>query len=241
MQISKLDYRQLIRVNGIDAKKFLQKILSNDIQNLQVGKLQYSLLLTPQGKIMYDFFIFQKSQDIYLDCYAASLKEIISTLNFYKLHCNIHITTNHAPVYITNHIFDDNCFKDPRVSDLGYRFYDFDYKIKTIDLKRSVISYYTDLRLRYLIPEFGIDFISKQLFPLDLGMNKLNAINFNKGCFIGQEVTARIHYRNRIKKHLLYTSLEDYTINHRDVMQDNRKLGVILNMYYDKAFVLLKK
>ena len=240
MEIFKLDYRKLIRISGIDTRNFLQKILSNDIKKLEVKKLQYSLLLTPQGKIMYDFFIFQQSKYLYLDCYAIFLQEIIHILNYYKLRCNIEITQDHSAIYISNYMLNKNCFEDPRDSRLGYRFYDFDCKTKKTDLKKSVIDYYTSLRLQHLVPEFGIDFISKQLFPLDLRMHELNAVNFNKGCFVGQEVTARMHYRNRIKKRLLYIELEGYIIDHKDIIKDNRKLGIVLNQYQDKALVLLK-
>ena len=238
--IYNLDNRKLIKISMDDAESFLQNILSNDIAQLGVGDLQYSLLLTPQGKILYDFFILKTPNAFYLDCYAKFLKAIVQKLQTYKLHSRIVISMVDATIFITNTILRKNCFIDPRNINLGYRLYDFDNEQKRANLDRSFVSHYNQIRLKYTVPEFGLDFTSDKFFPLDLGMDQLNAVSFNKGCFVGQEVTARMNYRNKRKKYLKCINVDEYKINDGCVVQNGRKLGVILNTYQNKALVLLK-
>ena len=81
----------------------------------------------------------------------------------------------------------------------------------------------------------------EEFFPLDLGMDKLNAISFNKGCYVGQEVTARMNYRGKRRKYLEYINLNDYIIRDKEVIKDDKKIGIILKTYKTGALALLKK
>ena len=113
MKIYHLYYRTLLIISGKDSEYFLENILSNDMTETNEKSLQYSLLLSPQGKLMYDFFVFKKSYDFYLDCHTEFLEEIISRLQSYKLHCNIEISKVQAKVFICSKMFGSNCFLDP--------------------------------------------------------------------------------------------------------------------------------
>ncbi len=242
MNIYKLDYRKLIKISGVDSVKFLQNILSNDIGEINERSLQYNLLLTPQGKILYDFFIFKSSQDFYLDCHAKFLEDIKKKFQIYKLHLDVQIESSEVSVFISNKDLKTCCYPDPRHSILGYRYYDF-VKSKTVNthLEIKMLKIYDGHRLQCLVPEFGIDFMPEEFFPLHLEMDKLNAISFNKGCYVGQEVTARMNYRGKIKKYLEYINLNDFKISDKEIIKDDKKIGIILKTYDTGALALLKK
>jgi len=242
MNIYKLDYRKLVKISGVDSVKFLQNILSNDIGKINETNLQYNLLLTPQGKISYDFFIFKFLNEFYLDCHAKFLEDIRKKFKIYKLHSDVKIESSDINVFISNEDLKTHCYPDPRHSNLGYRYYDFvKSKGANIHLDINMLKIYDKHRLQCLVPEFGIDFMPEEFFPLDLGMDKLNAISFNKGCYVGQEVTARMNYRGKRKKYLEYINLDDYEIRDKDVIQNDKKVGTILKIYDTDVLALLKK
>ena len=241
MNINKLNYRKLIKINGADSAKFLQNILSNDIYKIHEKSLQYSLLLTPQGKILYDFFIFKLSQDFYLDCSATFLEDIKNKFQMYKLHSDVQIENSDIKVFISNEDLNSHCYLDPRNSALGYRLYDFGQSKECVTTtETNIFQIYVDDRLRCLVPEFGEDFMPSEFFPLDLGMDKLNSISFNKGCYVGQEVTARMNYRGLRRKYLECISINDYEIKEKDIIQNDKKVGTLLKIYGNNALALLR-
>lgn len=242
MNIHKLDYRKLIKISGADSFKFLQNLLSNDIDKVNERTLQYNLLLTPQGKISYDFFIFKYLQEFYLDCPAKFLEDIKKKFQIYKLHSDVQIESSDISVFITNEDLKTYCYSDPRHSNLGYRYYDFvKSQEANTNLDINMHKIYDEHRLQCLVPEFEIDFMPEEFFPLDLGMDKLNAISFNKGCYVGQEVTARMNYRGKRRKYLEYINLDDYKIRNKEIIKDDKKIGIILKIYNTDALALLKK
>ena len=235
-----LEYRKLIKITGIDNVRFLQNILSNDIKDINAEKMQYSLLLTPKGKILYDFFIFRSLDEFYLDCHKDYIKEAIESLTMYKLHYKVNISSIKSNVYISNEILHKYCFIDPRCSKLGYRSYDLYSTSQTYDSDPSIKNNYNHNRLIHLVPEFNFDFISRRFFPLDLRMDKINAISFKKGCFLGQEVTAIMNYRSKRKKSLKCINLKEYKILDNYLIKDSIKVGIVLGIYKEKALALLK-
>lgn len=242
MNKSKLEYRKLIKISKVESAKFLQSILSNNIDNIYKKKLQYNLLLSPQGKILYDFFIFKLSQDFYLDCHIEFLESIKNKLQSYKLHSDIKIEILDIDIFILDKNFNVYCYLDPRNPNLGYRYYDFDESEKGVDnFKMDMIRIYNEQRLQYLVPELGIDFMPEEFFPLHFGMDNLNAISFSKGCYVGQEVTARMKYRGKGKKYLKCIKINDYEIRGQDIIQDDKKIGIVLKIYHMNVLALLNK
>ncbi|MSO13305.1 YgfZ/GcvT domain-containing protein [Rickettsiales endosymbiont of Trichoplax sp. H2] len=231
-----LNYRRLINITGKDSEIFLQNILSNDINMLDKENIQYSLLLTPKGKMLFDFFIFKISEKYYLDYHQNYINDIKIKLMLYKLHSDVNIMDCKAHVFITTEDFNEFSYIDPRNKNLGMRCYDFDMKQNNF----NDIAKYNEIRIKYLIPEFGVDFFPEEFYPLDLGLDNLNAISFNKGCYIGQEVTARMYHRGKRRKKLEMINLNNYQINDKEVIKDNKKIGKILKIYNDHALALIK-
>ena len=169
----------------------------------------YGLILTPQGKLLYDVFIIEKSDMLLIDCPSEYIWDIINYLKRYKLRAKVEIIDlqNQMKVAVSfQHIEVDSCFRDPRNPEIGYRaIVDFSYPV----CSNTFLEEYEEKRISLLIPDIIKDFSPMQFFPAELGMDLLNAIDYQKGCYIGQEVTARVKYRGTVRKKLCLITSED--------------------------------
>ena len=196
-----LPYRSVIKMTGTDTKSFLQGIITNDINLATDNGLLYTLILTPQGKVLYDFFILAKNDGYLIDIPAEYFDEVIKKFNMYKLRSDIKIEIlNNFKVVASKWPAVDGLFKDPRSNELDY--YRGFVQKDELEIKKDLLQKYHIERVALGIPELSIDFAPQERFALELNMDKLNSINYNKGCYIGQEVTARSTYRGIIRKGL---------------------------------------
>ncbi len=193
-----LKNRGQIKISGKDRKSFIQALISNDINLLNSQDSLYSCLLTPQGKFLYDFFITKSNQELILDCEGgARATALAKLLNMYKLCVDVNISASkNIPIYtiIGTSKYGD---KDPRHEAIGYRSY-----IKPCDLPEKNFDEWDKLRISLTIPDGSRDMIVNKSTLLECNIDKLNGVSFDKGCYIGQEITARMHYRGLVKKHL---------------------------------------
>lgn len=200
--------RAQIILSGVDAESFLQQLTTNDIRNLS-GHLIYSLFLTPQGKLLHDVFITQIENKFIIDCYSEAVNEIINLLNKYKLGSRVEID-------ISQKLFDLSEYDDPRHKKFGKYAFSNDLDI-----------YY---ELRY--PRLYIDFQTNEYFPFEIGYDQFNCISYNKGCYIGQEVITRTHFRGVIRKKVYAVKvLEKITNDHHEIFLSDQKVGVLLGNY----------
>ncbi|MBA8667642.1 folate-binding protein YgfZ [Holosporaceae bacterium 'Namur'] len=201
MEYFLLENREVIAISGADRGKFLQGIISNDIGKINLDSYIYALMLTPQGKLLYDFFIIERDNSYLLDCPKPFVEEIVKKFNVYKLRSDINISRliDHK-IYASFSKLNNLFLPDPRNTELGFRaiinpsisFIGAPLDIRKYDLKR----------MELLIPDMVSDLESGTYFPLELHLDELNAIDYKKGCYVGQEVTARTHYRGVVRKNL---------------------------------------
>ena len=203
---TRLKNRGQIKISGKDRKSFLQNIITNDINLLASQDMIYSCLLTPQGKFLYDFFIHEAVQELIVDCEGgARTSDLAKLLNMYKLHADINIEVIEDIELYT--VFGSTQYghKDPRHDDMGYRSY-----IKP-NLPEKDFKHWDYLRISLEIPDGSRDMIAQKSTLLECNIDKLNGVSFDKGCYIGQEITARMHYRGLVKKHLKCVNIDDTT------------------------------
>lgn len=204
MKYISLFNRALVKITGDESADFLQSIISNDIRRLEEEKIIYTLLLTPQGKFLFDFFITKDGEDFLLECNKSRRDELIAKLKLYKLRRKIDITI--CDDYKLYAIDGDFGYDDPRTK--GF------FKRAMISIDRELngkeISYadYEIERIKNAIPEGDKDMKSEKSFPLEFGMDNFNAISFDKGCYIGQEVTTRTKKRGVVRKKVIYANQE---------------------------------
>ena len=185
-----LEDRGVIQVTGADATSFLQGLITNDVNLASDNSLVYTAMLTPQGKFLFDFFI-QKTADGYLlDCYKPTIAALIKKLSIYKLRSEVFIS-NVSDIYS---VYSDASrgLPDPRLPAFGKRFITGD-KPDT----NAGFAAYEKKRIEAGLPE-SADFTEED-FPLQCNFEQLNGVAFNKGCYVGQEVTARTKYKGAIK------------------------------------------
>tara|TARA_B100001564_G_scaffold319061_1_gene296064 strand:+ start:1810 stop:2691 length:882 start_codon:yes stop_codon:yes gene_type:complete len=226
-QVIILEKRGTILISGDDATNFLQNTITNDIKKVSKKNSLFAALLTPQGKYLNEFFVIKDDKGFLLDCSENSTNELIENLSKYKLRSKVNIENLSSKFAIgiispekfydlqnetkcsDNTIFfrDTPIFSDPRNKELGARIFSNLEKlyltIKKLNLKIINSAEYYALAYKLGIPEKGLENLKNQLFGLEANFENLQAIDFKKGCFVGQENTARMRLKNKLRRRLL--------------------------------------
>ncbi len=262
-QVVILEKRGVILVSGEDAKDFLQNIITNDINKVSNKNSIFAALLTPQGKYLNEFFIIQNNKGYLLDCSENSTKELIKDLSKYQLRSKVEIEDFSSEFVIgaindlkfkelqdelksnenTITYRDTPIFLDPRNKKLGARIISNLEKlyltIKKLNLSIIDSKEYFSLAHKLGVPEKGLLNLKDQLFGLEANFEKLQAIDFKKGCFIGQENTARMKLKNKLRRRLLPISSSEKLNIGDEITFNNIKIGKIL-IDQPYAFGLIK-
>ena len=251
-QIILLEDRGLILITGEDVKNFLQNIITNDIEKVNLSTSIFSALFTPQGKYLFEFFLIQSKNGYLLDCDNKFTNEIINYLLKYKLRSKIEITDISKDYVIglinlekfldiqksenktdeTIEFRGSPLFLDPRNKNLGARIVSSLEKlhltIKKLNLKIIKPDTYFAKAHSLGIPIKGIENLKDQLFGLEANFEELNAIDFKKGCFIGQENTARMKLKEKLRRRLLPISSTEKLNLGEEIFYNKTKIGKIL-------------
>ena len=233
----KLVDRKFLKVSGEDSFKFLQGLITKDVKHIKNKEVIYALLLTPQGKFLSDFFCFTDGDDIILDIHENFYENLKKKLKFFKLRSDVSV--NDYPEFSVVVSRDDSCdaefiFKDPRTSANIYRNYN---KSLHEDLSGKD---YNDFRLENGLVEACYDLIPEKSFPLEFSLDKFNAIDFDKGCYVGQELVARTHFRGVIRKKILKCSCSDFPEKFSELTIDGKKLGLVLSNNLKIGFIQVR-
>ena len=212
-----LPRRGLVHIEGEDRKPFLQGLVSNDMDKVSPGSITYACLLTPQGKFLHDFFIHEGDNFLLLDCEGgARAQDIHDRLNKFRLRAKVKLSVeeNH-PVYAilpSSHPGLDpgsmdpdlrqDAKIDPRDSRLGYR------SFQKPPYEEKPFEEWDRLRIALTVPDGSRDMRPERATLLESHIDKLNGIDWQKGCYMGQELTARLHYRGLAKKHIYTVKFE---------------------------------
>ena len=251
-QIILLEDRGLISITGDDAKNFLQNIITNDIEKVNKSCSIFTALLTPQGKYLFEFFLIQSKDGYLLDCDGKATNEIVSHLAKYKLRSKVEIK-NKSSQYIIGVISlekfneiqknenkqtdtieyrNSPIFTDPRNKKLGAKILSklekLHLTIKKLDLKIVKPEIYFKEAHTLGVPVKGVESLREQLFGLEANFEKLNAIDFKKGCYIGQENTARMKLKGKLRRKLLPISSTEKLNFGEEIFFNRTKIGKIL-------------
>ena len=247
-----LEDRGLISITGEDSKNFLQNIITNDVEKVSSSNSIFSALFTPQGKYLFEFFLLLTKEGFLLDCDNKFTNEIITYLSKYKLRSKIEIkdiSTNHVIGLISLEKFieiqnnenkntdtivyrDSPVFIDPRNKKLGARILSTLEKlhltIKKLDLKIiKAENYFLDAHALG-IPIKGVENLKEQLFGLEANFEELKAIDFKKGCYVGQENTARMKLKNKLRRRLLPIKFDQELSIGDELKYNNITIGKVL-------------
>ena len=229
--------RGIILIEGKDRFKFIQGIISNDIELLRKKPSIYSSLLTPQGKFQYDFFISNFKEKFFLECDISEQEELISKFMMFKLRLDVKVSINSDYNIIlskkklnfsernSSSIFS---FYDPRFDNSFFsRTYANSNFLNEIKKKYVEINEnrYETLRLNNCIPDFSIDATKAKSLLLEMRFDELNGISWTKGCYMGQEITARMKHRNIVKKKIFKVLIDFRSNLKNEITLDNETVG----------------
>ena len=208
--------RKVFRFSGADAQKFLQNLITNDIKRMDTGPV-YSALLTPQGKFIADFFLIPDGNDILMDVDTDAAAPLIPRLNMYKLRADVTISETNLIVSRGLNDAPEGAVADPRDANLGWRYYGAeDHNTDTVD--------WDVLRVDHKIPEMGRE-LDAESYILEMGFEGLNGVDFRKGCYVGQEVTARMKHKTELRKGLVRLVSDADIPENADVVSNGKVIG----------------
>ena len=259
-----LDDRAILYINGDDSKEFLQNLISNDINKVSDVKTCFSSLLTPQGKFLYEFIIVKHKSGYILDCEKPQLEELFKQLSLYKLRSKVEILnlSNEFVVAAFSHkkflTFDeakdqpgytikyreDPIFLDPRNKKLGARLIinleKLYLSLKKLDLHDANLKEYYSLSHKLGIVPKDLNKLQNKLFGIECNFEELNGIDFKKGCYVGQENTARIKLKNKLSKRLFPINVINGKLYEGESIYNNEiEIGKVL-IDNDYPFALIK-
>ncbi len=227
-----LTHRGVLAVSGADARGFLQGLISNDINKVGPDRAIYAAFLTPQGKYLHDFFIAQIGDRLMIDCEGARLDDLVRRLGFFRLRAEVSLEDAserftvlallgdgaHDSESLRGHegrggpFADGVCFVDPRYAGMGARaLLPRDGGVEALEaaaFTRGAAEDYERARLSYGLPDGSRDLKIEKSLLLENGFEELNGLDWDKGCYVGQELTARTRYRGLVRRRLLPVTVE---------------------------------
>lgn len=245
--------RTILHLTGPDTLEFLRGLVTQSLTKLTDDQPVYSLLLTPQGKIVSDFFIATRGDNLLLECPASVGETLKKKLALYKLRAKVEIE-DVSPLWTAVQMWGDEArlekmiaeapaflhvYRDPRLAALGVRV--LGPAQAKPDLPGEVTRADWDAHRTGLgVPEFNTDFVSEQTFPMDVNMDRLNAIDYKKGCFVGQEVASRMKRKGEVRKRTLIVDAAATLTVGSTVMAGESTLGEITSSTGYQALALIR-
>ena len=231
-----LSTRSVIRISGDDARPFLQGLVTQDVLHAKEGEAVFTALLTPQGKILFDFFLAPQGDGFLIDVDKAAAEALQKRLVMYKLRAKVAVTLDTDLIIAVGEMRDPVvAFSDPRHEALPAR----------AVVPRAAVppaeEDYDRLRLELGVPEFGKDFAAEETFLLDVNYDALNAVSYKKGCFVGQEVTSRMKRKGEIRKRTLIATFDGAPpAKGADILAGDGAIGEILSGRDGVALALIR-
>ena len=259
-----LNDRAILYINGLDAKNFLQNLISNDINKITETSSCFASLLTPQGKFLFEFIIVKHKLGYFIDCEKDQSEEIFNQLNLYKIRSKVEILNLSNEFVVASFGYEkylsiegaknilgytlkyreDPIILDPRNKNLGARLIinleKLYLSLKKLDLKDDNIdNYYIKSHKLGIVPK-NLNQLKNKLFGIECNYEELNGIDFKKGCYVGQENTARIKLKNKLSKRLFPIKIINGTLSEDEKIYSNdAEIGKVL-INKDYPFALIK-
>ncbi len=260
-----LEDRAILFIQGKDAKDFLQNIITNDINKVNEFNSLFASILTPQGKYLFDFLIIKHKNGYFLDCEKIQADKLFNQLTLYKLRSKVEIInlSNEFVVAaiskdkflefdkakalsgLTIRYREDPVVLDPRNKELGARIIinleKLYLSLKKLNLTSSNVEEYYELSHQLGIAQIDTEKLKNQLFGIECNFEELNGIDFQKGCYVGQENTARIKLKNKLIKRLFPIKVIDGIIQNEIIKYKNNEVGkILINGKYPFALIKFK-
>ncbi len=223
--------RKILRLSGADADTFLQGLVTNDLSSLSDG-LVYAALLTPQGKYIADFFLSRDGSDILLDADASQATALLTRLSMYKLRANVSIAETDLHLHRGLDACPQDGHIDPRHPALGWRAY------LATPQETNLIDW-DSLYVEHIVPTSGVE-LTPESYILENGFERLNGVDFKKGCYVGQEITARMKHKTELRKGLTRLTIQGEAPVGTPIMRNNRDVGTLFTQVNGRALAFVR-
>jgi folate-binding protein YgfZ len=248
-----LENRAILYINGQDVKNFLQNLISNDINKVSDNSSCFASLFTPQGKFLYEFIVVKHKSGYFIDCEKSQSEDIFKQLNLYKIRSKVEILNLSNEFIVASFGYEkylsiegskdflgftfkyreDPVILDPRNKNLGARLIinleKLYLSLKKLDLKDDKIENYHAQSHKLGIVSKNLNKLQNKLFGIECNYEELNGIDFKKGCYVGQENTARIKLKNKLSKRLLPIDMISGKLSQDEkIYNDNIEIGKVL-------------
>lgn len=224
--------RRIVTLSGGDALTFLQGLTTNDVLPLaHAPGIVWTALLTPQGKYLADFFVVNTGGQLFLDLPAAIAPATLQRLSMYRLRADATLTPTDLPVSRGLGPAPAGALPDPRHPALGWRLYGMSGGPASID--------WNAIRVAHTIPETGIE-LSPDSFILETNFEALHGVDFRKGCYVGQEVTARMKHKTELRKGLVTVAIAGTAPPGTEITADGKPAGTLHTQSGPRAIAYLR-
>ena len=239
---------RFLSIEGEDSNEFLQNLITNDVNQCSKINFLYSCLLTPQGKFLSDFFIFKQDEKYFLETHSFFYEKLLKKLNLYKLRSKVYIKEVHN--LHSYSVFGDLqkdqdtlIFNiDPRNTNIGFKLIHLKKDPKILDEFKNISEEkYHGILIQNLVPLSHYDLEENKSLLLENNFDNLNSISWDKGCYVGQEITARMKYRALLKKKIYSLEIKDGSPIIGQLIKDNEsEFGKIISIKNNFVLAMLK-
>ena len=239
---------RFLSIEGGDSNEFLQNLITNDINKCAEENILYSCLLSPQGKFLSDFFIFKKDKRYLIETHSLFYEKLLKKLNLYKLRAKVNI--NKVNNLYSYSVFgdlqkDQDTFifnTDPRDKNIGLKLIHLKKNPKILDHFNEINEEkYHQVLIQNTVPLSHYDLEENKSLLLENNFENLNSISWDKGCYVGQEITARMKYRALLKKKIYSLEIKDgLPIIGQQIKDDENEFGKIISIKNDSLLAMLK-
>ena len=230
-----LPHRAVIRVSGQDARHFLHNLVTADVEVLSPGQATYAALLTPQGKMLFDFFVLREGDDYLIDCAASQQPDLLKRLGLYKLRAKVEISVpdDLAVGVSPTEPVAERRYIDPRCPALGWR--------SMTTPQAANAEGYDEARIALGLADTDAGLGSGEFFPHEANLDQLGGVSFKKGCYVGQEVVSRMEHRGTARNRILPVDLDgDAPARGAEIRSGDKQIGSLLSSAGSTALALIR-
>ncbi len=222
--------RKIYNITGSDAEPFLQNLVTNDLSKMGDGLL-YTALLTPQGKYLADFFLFRRDVTIHLDVDDSLAEGLAKRLSMYRLRADVAISQSELKVFCGTGPMPNGALADPRHDAMGWRLYG--------EAEGDDGTDFDAIRVSHCIPQTSVE-LTPETFILEAGFERLSGVDFRKGCYVGQEVTARMKHKTELRKGLVSVGVDGAAPVGTEIKSGGKSAGTIFTQSGKRAIAYLR-
>ncbi len=237
IHIAHLESRALLRLHGSEVVSFLQNLITCEVESLGVDGAGFGALLTPQGKILFDFFVLREEQGFLLDVEKDQRAELAKRLTFYKLRADVSIENLEDKIFASWGEESLPGTTDPRTPSLGARSFGEEFTANCDEADWNA------MRIKQAMPQSGLDFALESAFPHEVLMDQFGGVDFIKGCYVGQEVVSRMQHRGNVRKRVVCVSAhngEALPEFGNDIVAGERSLGNMGSSLGDTGLAIIR-